>query len=684
MELRRLLEILLRRKWILIWIFLLITGGTYIMASSMVEVFESVSRVKIETTDDTGLLLAQVPPEFKRQDYIMSTAAITQSEVMKSGIVMEAVIDELGLTKRPTFIHKILRSFGIGKNRKQKRLRVDELSDPSVVTAFLQKRSVSVEAIMNTDVVEIYAYSFDPEEAMVLANLVAETYLKVSTDFKAAAAKTALTSLYKNLDKATKELEVAQEELKKFQIESGFVDLENQNEAFISYMADLEKTIYSLNQQIHFTESVLHSVDGKKQAGAANYNLFSSLEQVNPVIQTLKLQHSNMLSELTVLLSSDYTEEHPKVIEQKAKIATIQNQIDQEVNKTFSSELKRLQTLKETTVAELNNQLERIKAWPESQVRYAELKRAVSLAEERSLNFESQVIVAQLAAETPITNALIVHKAVMPDPSDPYYPKPALYAIISMFIATVLGCGLALVIDYMDDTLYSEEDIEEFSKLPVITKLPRTSRTKTRPQAFLRNSQADIYAAFLELRHRIVDILLNRNDNLVMISSSSSKEGKSLVSALSGVILSQKKLQTVVVDLHHTKPALKKSFSVSQDSGLSDYLTNPERTVEEIVSQTNISHLSLISTGTQPHLLVEGIYSNRFKELLEQLKNQYDLVIIDSPALDKFRSAPYLLQLVKNVILVVRLRSITGTKLTQSGKILENNGADPLGIVVNR
>lgn len=656
--------------------------ATFIISSSMVPVHECISRVKIESRDDAGILLGNVPQNFNEQDYISTTAAITQAEFMLSGIVIEKVIDQMNLTKRPTIINSILETLHVGGQYTPERLRADDFADTGIINAFLQRRSVMAEVVENTDIVDIYAYSDDPEEAKQIANAVAKTYLQVNVQLRELSGNVALKSLEERRAHAEKRLHEAEAALHNFQEEQGFVDLGMQNQALVDKLSDLEKTLDTVNQQIDVAQGVIRATDSGI-SGSGRYDLFSSMEQVNPMILTLKSQKSALTAELSALLATDYTQNHPRIIEQKQKIRDIQGQIDEETRKTFSSELSRLNTQKEQLLREIRKQQEIMKAWPLTQVRFAELMRAVNLAETRFSTLDAQIPIAVLAAATPMPTAVIVQEAVFPDLKDPYYPNPVLYAIIAMFVSVVLGIGFVFLVEYMDDSIKRSEDAERDLGIPVIGRIPCKRSVGKLDFEHISQTHSSLFEAYLDCSQKLQRLLADEVKSFLIISSSPC-EGKSSIAAYLGLCLAQDGRRVALVDFNPYNPTLHKRFELPPAAGISEFLENTALTVKEVTVPTKINGLHVIPAGTRPADLSRGVYSPRVKELIETLNQSYDVVLVDGPAIAKFRGITALTSLFEKALVAISLRSTSKTRALATLRLLASNKTEVVGIVATR
>ncbi|OHB47073.1 MAG: hypothetical protein A2099_02705, partial [Planctomycetes bacterium GWF2_39_10] len=525
MEFRILINILLRRKYL----FIIVLATTIIVAiigsSIITPVYEAISRVKVESKDDTALLITQFPQRYSEYDSIVPTAVVTQSEVVMSGVVMEKVIDKLGLKERQTIINKIF-SLLLRKKFKPQRLRADDFADPGIFTAFLQRRQVYVEPISDTDIIEIYAYDSDLKEAALIANTVAEVYLEVAAKEKRIAAKESLKVLRRHYQDAKKELMLAENNLREFQEQSGIISLEEQLKEIVNEVGDYDRQISDINRQLEVTKDVIELAI-KGLATDQKYTIFSSIEKQNPNIVTIRNNIDAARSQLKVLLT-EFKENHPNVINVKAQLSEYENQLKEEAIKTFNSEKGRLTVEKNTLLQKMSELKREIEGWPHRESEYNRRVRQVSLAETTYKGLQAQITTAEIAAVTDISTAILVQLAVLPASEDPYYPEIIMYTIISIFVGVVLGFGIVMLVEYTDESIKSTEEAENNLKLPILGIIPKASRKDLEVSNFYKIGS--LSSKMFDFTYRLFE-QLKEGEKKVLITSSMIGDGKSTVSS---------------------------------------------------------------------------------------------------------------------------------------------------------
>ncbi len=306
----------------------------------------------------------------------------------------------------------------------------------------------------------------------------------------------------------------------------------------------------------------------------------------------------------------------------------------------------------------------------------------ISTAEE-VLNVKQQLYVSLLEQyeQTRLSESLRTNSITIVDPAGPpekpSKPNKLLNIGLGFMVGIVGGLGLAFLFENLDTTLYSTEQIEAISKVPIIGKVPRLGK-----QNSFENMNADFAygEAFRRLRTNILstDIPIRT----LLITSGQPREGKSRIVANLAFIIAQSGRKVAVIDADLRIPAQNKLFNIENDNGLSSILEQKTQFTNEPRSSV-FQGVFIIPSGPLPPNPSELLGSDQMRMLIEKLKNLVDIVLIDSPAALAVADAAILAPMVDAIAIVVcRGKTSKGevqTVLTQLGK---SNG-NIIGIIEN-
>lgn len=283
-------------------------------------------------------------------------------------------------------------------------------------------------------------------------------------------------------------------------------------------------------------------------------------------------------------------------------------------------------------------------------------------------------------------------------PISPSLKKNVLFGTIA---GLVIGLLVAFLLEYMDYSVRSPEDVETVAgqmPLAVISVAPRprgapargasapgrdAGVTSVSPAVFsLQNPRDAISEAFRALRTNLAFSALDRPVQTMVITSVSPSEGKSTVAANLAVVLAQSGKRVILVDADLRRPSLHKLFGLHNVGGFTDLLLTRDTTLTGLQS-TVVPNLQVLASGPMPPNPAELLTSEAVVPLIAALKEQADIVIFDTPPMGALTDAVVLSARVEGTVLVVRSGSTRPTVVSKALETLRKVGARPLGVVLN-
>ncbi|SDI00542.1 polysaccharide biosynthesis tyrosine autokinase [Desulfosporosinus hippei] len=282
----------------------------------------------------------------------------------------------------------------------------------------------------------------------------------------------------------------------------------------------------------------------------------------------------------------------------------------------------------------------------------------------------------------------VLDRAVIPD-SPMIVNKKQIVLSIGL-IAFLLGLGIAFLLEYLDDSLRNRQDVEDILQLQVIGQIPYDSEyikedIESKSEGFWRlaNSQSPAAEAFRTLR---TNLQFNKPDSIhqqVLITSTGSGEGKSMMAVNLAISLVRGGKLVLIIDANLRNPIQHQYFQLSNDVGLTSILSSGLPGLEYVV-QTQILGLDVLTSGPILPNPVELLDSLTMKNVLKEAKAAYDVVIIDSPPTLARADASILAQAVDGVIFVVGAGAVSREYALEAKRQLEKVEAKILGVVINK
>lgn len=270
-------------------------------------------------------------------------------------------------------------------------------------------------------------------------------------------------------------------------------------------------------------------------------------------------------------------------------------------------------------------------------------------------------------------------------PEDPIRPRPLLNGLLAALVGAMLAIGTALLIEYLDDTVKTPEDVRDVTALPTLAGVVALNGSS--PQRRLvaatspRSPQAEAYRV---LRTNLQFSSLDKPLHSLLISSPGPGEGKSTTAANLGIVMAQAGNRVLLVDGDLRRPALHKLFQLPNGVGLTTALFQIDQPVDWCTQETDQPNLSVLTTGPIPPNPAELLGSERMRQFLQQLEETYDFLLIDSPPVLAVTDAAILSNQSDGIILVVNAGETRFDTLARALERLESVGSRPLGIVLNR
>ncbi len=273
-------------------------------------------------------------------------------------------------------------------------------------------------------------------------------------------------------------------------------------------------------------------------------------------------------------------------------------------------------------------------------------------------------------------------------PTEPISPRVALNTLIVALLVLVNAIALVFLLEYLDDTLKSSDDVEALTGLPTIgsimqMRLGREHSPKYGLATLLypRGAAAEAYRT---LRTNMDFAKVDDPIQTILVTSAVPKEGKTITAANLAVAIAQSGSSTILLDADLRSPGVHLMFDLPNDKGLTSLLGPEDANVEWVAQATEQPYLRVITTGPLPVNPVEVLASRRMARVLEALKARVDFIVIDSPPLEVVSDAAVLSTLVDGTVLVVTAGRTRRNAVSAATKVLAARGGRTLGVVLNR
>jgi succinoglycan biosynthesis transport protein ExoP len=702
-------RIIRKRRTVVILSTILFTVFSYLFAVIRTPdpIYEATSAVKVEkATDLTTLLLGTV-------SWTSWDNVATQAVIITSFPVFEESARQMGL---------------IPKNVSSAQVR--SIHQYLQVVNGLKSR-ISTEQEGNTNIINITATSSNGSEAALLANTVAEVYRQNNIDERNKKVRETREFVEKQLEVVESRLKQAEQDLRNYEKDTKLVAIDAQTNAAIDRLISLENEVADLQQkrvEVKRQRGLLQRfLEGKQSVSQEAFYV----EDPSPQLAKLTAKFRDLSLRREVLLN-DYTEEHPEVDSVDAELANVLSELDKELRSMLTTMDGRLQDLRKRLEAARGQAM----AIPDSVLTLARLRREVELNWDLLGQLKAKYQEVMIQESGLIEEVKIIKPAL--EPSSPInMPNTLMNTVTGGLIGLVVGLVLALIVETMDTSLGTIEDVEEILGIPVLGVIPSVQEfavgdKKDETAAKMRSGplvthfapRSPVSEAYRSLRTNLQFIRTDKKAKVYLITSSSLQEGKTYNVVNLSLSLAQAGEKVLLIDADLRRPTVHHIFGLERQPGLTDYIVGtdelgprPENPVEvdttltsnsgqtangwekvtnnivdfmlgdfaidDILKTSGLDNLHIINAGQGLLNPAEILRSPRFKEFLHEVREHYDIIIVDTPPVlpvaDAFEVAPE----VDGVILVYEVGRIGRGILKRAKVQLENVNTNVLGVILN-
>jgi polysaccharide biosynthesis transport protein len=300
-------------------------------------------------------------------------------------------------------------------------------------------------------------------------------------------------------------------------------------------------------------------------------------------------------------------------------------------------------------------------------------------------------------------------------------PRRMRSIMMGILISMIAGIGLALLIEYMDNTVKNVDDVARAAQLPTLALIPsmngqslRVLKAKKKAELkAMKKSQissgkildiggiaprslqpqgnklatldglSSVVEAYRMLRTSVLLSSAGKPPKSIMVTSSQPGEGKTTTAVNTAISLAQLGASVLLIDADLRRPAVHKTFKLPYTRGLSSYLSGSTSQIEDLIIKLAIPNLSVLTSGPIPPNPAELVGSERMKDMLDYLCTRYDHIVVDSPPLISVTDPVILSTIVDGSILVVQSGRSTRDLVRRARQELNSVGAKVFGVVLN-
>jgi capsular exopolysaccharide synthesis family protein len=369
---------------------------------------------------------------------------------------------------------------------------------------------------------------------------------------------------------------------------------------------------------------------------------------------------------------------HPTVMAAVDQIQNMKRQLDEGVvnlRATLTAQLDlSADRLKSVEAMKDESREEAIKRGLDAQD-YVDAKRDFETDQELLQTMRLKQMGETISSKMPPESVLVHETPVISE--SPVSPNVTLNLVLGAVVGLIFGVGIAFFLEYLDTSIKSLEDVEKYLQVPVLAVIPKDISLLHKQ----RGSSPDA-EAYRILRTNIEFNRKNPEDNVLTVVSGGAGEGKSTTLMNLSYICAQGGYTTLMIDADLRRPRLHTFFGINNSVGLTNFLTT-DLMLEDVILQTPVDNLYFMPSGILPTDASGILNSRRMSELIQDVKQRFDLIFVDSPPILGVSDAAVIASEVDLSIIVVQHRKLPRNMLLRVKQSIENVGGNILGVVLN-
>ena len=743
-----------KRIWLVIGIAVLVTTLAAIYMARKPDIYSAKAQVQVDLEQSNQDLAINDRPRISNAD---PSYFNTQLQLLNSDTLLRRVIKEHNLDTNNEFQkaknegatspwRAMLKAIGLASDDSKNARKGEPTSVPSSSTTVSQdeiaeavrlapyvdiiRKNLSVDpvrdsrvTVKDTRLIDVVYTNTDPELAAFVANSIGETFTNLNQEKRGQTSRKTSDFLETRITDLQSEIRADEIKLVELKKQEGILETPGEQTIVLERLSGLNKDLLIAendrkNAQAEY-DSVKNSPEKLKSlAEAASARYITERENYvinfrNETAKTIAGLNANRAR-----LSQEFKEGAPEIIEIDKQIASLESSLEKAVEKNDTD----IKAYRQRVSTDLINNLQtkflqtkqkedKIRAAFDAQYREAQGQNTgavtIKLLEqniEANKGFldklRSQQSSNDVSSQGSDNNISVAGFAIPNDIA--VAPRRLATVLAALLLSTLFGMGLALFLEYLDDTIRTVEEIESVLQLPALAAIPTIESMPKRKLLLVGaneteeervNSELLIFAdsrsalseAYRQLRTSILLSTAGHPPKSLLITSSLPSEGKTTTATNTAISLAQTGAKVLIIDADMRRPRLHSVFNIANGEGLSTLLSSEstDADIARVVKTDEGTQLSLLTSGPIPPNPAELIGSDQMANLLKKLQNHYTHVVIDSPPITSFTDGVLIASMVDGVILVVHSGKSSRQVVKRSRQLLQDVGARILGVVLN-
>lgn len=709
------LFVVLKRKWLILSLVLVITSLVTIQSFRAPSIYEGKTTIRIEQKPTNVLQTEKVVINAPSDPSFWNT----QLKLLENPALARQVALTLDLQHNPAFFGgqansgvfaSLGRIFSRPKTKESQAVSPDLIvvGERQVTGGALTPEELTklepyedaiiagevIEPIPNTDLVDIKFVHSDPVMAQKIANTLAEVFVNNNFERSTVGSTNAEVVLAKEIASLQTEIKHDQEAQFNYAKEKGLpLATAAAGDLDAARLATLSGQLLAAENERKDFQSQLESARNEKDRfSIPDVNTSARVEKLRDRISALKEKRDALL---TV-----YTSEWPEVKKIDAQLKGLEAELDQapteivtSIQRRFEAAASRERLLRQayeqqrgTTTQKTRDQID-----------------LMALSQKLETNRQRYNTLLQRQRELQVTSGNQSNEVTIANfsrlPKEAIGPPRLRNVLIAFLLSLIAGIGLAFLLDFLDDTLKSVDDVDRYLHLPALALIP-SNRDRGRlislgagvspptvsdatALAMVTDVRSPVAESYRHLRTSLLLSSAGQPPKTILVTSSQPSEGKTTTAINTAFMLAQTGAEVLIIDCDLRRPRLHAHFDAPNIKGLTNWLSG-ETDIDDLMQSYDLQpNLKFLTSGPVPPNPAELLSSDEMRKLLGTMSERFTHIVIDSPPAISFTDASILSTMVDGVVLVVHGGKTSRAVARRAKQHLLDVGAHIFGVVLN-
>ena len=744
-----------KRLWLVAGIAVLVTTLAAIYMARKQNIYSATARIQVDleqTNPDLQTIDRQRPVANPDPSYFNTQLQLLDSEGLLRQVVKEHSLDTnkeflSSMSESGGMLRSMLKTIGLASDTKKNAnssedfaasansslISADEIAEAVRLAPYVDmiRKNMSVEpvresraTVKDTRLIELSFRHTDPQIAAFVVNSIGETFVTANQNKRSGTSRKTSDFLQKRITDLQSEIRAGEVELVELKKTAGILKTDGEQTLVLARLAGLNKDLLVAENLRKTAEAEYNAIKDSPDRIKARTEMENAryITERENTISALRNDTQKKIAEIRserARLLQEYKEGAPEIVEKDTMIKSLEDSLTKVIDKNAEE----VQSLRDRSAKGLVENLQskylqaldqerKIRAsydqqYNEAQVQNSDavrlrlLEQTIETNQGFLDNLRKQQSSNDVASQGSDNNISVAGFAIPPE--NPVSPSRVTTVIAALFLSTLFGMGLALFLEYLDDTIRSTEEIETYLQLPALAAIPTIDSMPKRRLLLVgadtedaieqNDSELLIYAdsrsslaeAYRQLRTSILLSTAGHAPKSLLITSSLPSEGKTTTATNTAISLAQTGAKVLIIDADMRRPRLHSVFNIDNGDGLSTILSAEltEKEILDIVKQDEGTKLHLLTSGPIPPNPAELIGSEQMANLLKLLQGHFTHLVVDSPPITSFTDGVLIASMVDGVILVVHSGKSSRQVVRRARQLLMDVGAKIFGVVLN-